>query len=217
MFDLVLELLVATLRRVNTLRYIRNIDVDLVSVPDPDDVYVMGADPEIGDYGELHLPVNAPEQSPTATEDYRPLPDQPLVLRLRPRIVIPQPSNDKYEPILVTVACIHALCFTDGELTEFMSQEHDLPPSQTGASGFMWATYKLDTLKVLSVEPIVEPEGMEIQLLFEGMILLHPPTAPAPLPIDEILPPAEPPPPASEIPRGMDEIVRVIEAGGDEP
>ena len=46
---------------------------------------VTDAQAEIGDFGELYIPVNAPEQPPpTLTSDYRPLPDLPLVLRLRP-------------------------------------------------------------------------------------------------------------------------------------
>lgn len=211
MFRPILDVIVETLRRINSLRYIRNIDVDREAAPGSDDVYVTEVDAEIGDFGELYLPVNAPAQPPTATADYRPLPDQPLVLRLRPRLLIPRPGDNSFDPTLIALGCVHALCFTDGALTTFMSQEHDLPPSGTGNSGFMWATYKLDTLKVLRIGPIDTPLGMEVQLLIEGMILLHPPAAPAPQLIDEIRPPAQPPPPAAEIPRGMDEIVRVVD------
>jgi hypothetical protein len=212
MFRPILDVLVATLRRINSLRYIRNVDIDReTAAGSENDVYVTEVNAEIGDFGELYIPVNAPAQPPTATADYRPLPDVPLVLRLRPRILIPMPGNSAFDPTLVALGCMHALSFTDGALTTFMSQEHELPSSTQGNSGFMWATYKLDTVKVLRIGPIDTPLGIEIQLLIEGMILLHPPAAPTPQIIDEIRPPAEPPPPATEIPRGKDKIVRVVD------
>lgn len=212
MFGTILDILVTTLQRINALRYIRNIIVARQSSTGTKDIWVTDALAEIGDYGELYIPVNAPEQPPpTLASDYRPLPDQPLVLRLRPRIVIPTPSNGIYDPTRVALGCVHALTYTDGVLSAFMGQHHDLPPppSEIGNTGFMWATYKLDTLKVLRIGPIDTPLGMEVQLAIEGMILLRPPTGPAPVPIAAIRPPAQPPPPAAEIPRGIGESVRV--------
>jgi hypothetical protein len=218
MFNEILDVIVAALQRINTLRYIRNILIARENSPDKKDIWVTDGSPEFGDFGELYIPVNAPEQPPpTPVSDYRPLPDQPLVLRLRPRVVIPTPSSATYDPTRIALGCIHALTFTDGALPSFMSQKHDLPPAPGGIgnTGFMWATYKLDTLKVLRVGPIATPAGMEVQLVIEGMILLHPPTGPVPTFIAEIRPPAEPPPPAAEIPRGVGQIVRVVDDTDD--
>lgn len=214
MFTAILDILVATLQRINTLRFIRNIIVAKESSTGNRDIWVTDAQAEIGDFGELYIPVNAPEQPPpTANSDYRPLPDLPLVLRLRPRIVIPEPANGIYDSTRIALGCVHALTFTDGVLPAFMSQMHDLPPppSGVGNTDFMWGRYKLETLKVLRVGPIDTPLGMEVQLVLEGMILLHPPTGPMPRLIERIQPPAEPPPPAAELPRGLDEIVRTLD------
>ena len=214
MFQAFMDTLVLTLQRIDELKYIRNVILDHIDSPNSIDVMVTLPDPDLGDVLDLILPVYAPEVPPAGlTDDYLPLRKQPLIVTLNPRIIVPAPSNENYDPTIVALACVHTLSFTDGALPEFMGMEHDIPEPSNGPAdpAFIWVTYRLDTLKLVRVGPISNPAGMEVQLRVEGNLWLHPPTAPTPLPITEIRPPAQPEPPGTEIPRGIDEIVRLTD------
>lgn len=190
MFTPVIQALANSLSRINALRYINNIVVGKEGDTGSFTIWVTRANASLGDEGDLTVPVYRPPLPPGPTDDYRPLQPVPLVLRLFPRVVIPAPPNNNYDPTVVALACVHALSYTDGALANFMAQDHALPlPSSPVANpnAYVWATYRLETLKIIGIVPMGTAGGMEIQLKLEGSVWLHPPAEPPPVPIAEVI------------------------------
>lgn len=218
MFQPIIQVVINTMQRVTALRYIPGLTVAHIDDPKSKDVWVLNPEPRFSDNNQIVVPIFPPEADQSTVKDYDPLRKLPLILQIYMRVQVPYSSRNDFETTMVTLACVHALTFTDGALATFMQQEHSLPPppkasSPANPTAFEWGKYKLDTLNILQVGPIPSPAGMEIQIRFDGHMWLYPATEPVPTLIEEIRAPAEPPPPAPEIGRGLDEIVRVIKEG----
>ncbi|WP_428265620.1 hypothetical protein [Haliangium sp.] len=220
MFDDVTEILLQTLATITSLKYIpTGLDVGATGDPGSTDVWLSSPRAEVSDNLQVVVPVYRPEEDQSAAKDYRPLRRLPLVLQLHPYILVPMPGNEVYDATLVAMACVHALCFTTGPLADFMAVEHPLIPSNKSGQppnpdAFDWSSYRLETVNVVYFGPSEGVEGTEIRLRLDGLVWLHPETAPTPTVIEEVRAPRQPPPPDPEQERGFDEIVGVVSDNG---
>lgn len=216
MFEDVITALVQTLQRISMLKYIPgNLAVGTTGDPGSTDVWVSSAQAQVSDNNQIVVPVYRPEPDQSEAKDYVPLRQLPLVLQLNPYILVPMPDNEEYDATLVALACVHALSYADSGLADFMQAEHPLIPTNkngqpSNPNAFEWSSYQLETLNVVSFKDSDIKSGIEIGLRIDGLVWLHPATAPVPTNIEETRAPRQPPAPAPEQPRGFDEIVRIV-------